>query len=120
MRRILTILSLAVGLSLIAAGCFGDDGGDDVSTVPSVDDQSVASDDGVDDCGQGKAWPDDPDFREAVCRPCKAMLDLIGGDADGIPAWSERLTVAVLSYEDDRAGAISELNAVTAEIQAAG
>lgn len=121
MRRNL-IPALVISMALLAGGCFGDDA-DDVSTAPAIgDDADIAVDsgDGVDDCGQGQAWPDDPDFREAVCRPFMAMLDLIGGDASGIPGWNERITGAILGYADDRAASMAELNAVTAEIQAAG
>ncbi|MDW3220015.1 MAG: hypothetical protein R8F63_15480 [Acidimicrobiales bacterium] len=131
MRRVARLLAVVAVFTLLATGCFGDDGGDasvgpsdtvdDDTTGPTVstDDGVVDSDDGVDDCGQGQAWPDDPDFREAVCRPFIAMLDLMGGDVSGVPEWSERISAAILGYADDRAGSLAELNAVTAEIEAA-
>lgn len=110
------MVAVTLVLVLAAAGC-GDDGAADAPPTTVAADTS--SGDGVDDCGQGQAWPDDPDFREAVCRPYAAILDLIGGDVSGVPAWTERITAAILSYDDDRDGAIRELDAVTAEIRAA-
>ncbi|GJM36765.1 MAG: hypothetical protein DHS20C19_01320 [Acidimicrobiales bacterium] len=130
MRRMTRLLATVAVFTVLATGCFGDDGGD-ATPGPSVADDATADDgvggdvgvvdpgDGVDDCGQGQAWPDDPDFREAVCRPFMAMLELMGGDVSGVPVWSERISAAILGYADDRAGSMAELNAVTAEIEAA-
>lgn len=129
MRRMSRLLATVAVFTLLATGCLGDDGGDATPGPSLVDDDATAADgaddgmadpgDGVDDCGQGQAWPDDPDFREAVCRPFMAMLELMGGDVSGVPAWSERISAAILGYADDRAGSMAELNAVTAEIEAA-
>ncbi|MEM7140198.1 MAG: hypothetical protein AAF548_04135 [Actinomycetota bacterium] len=124
MRRFVLTLSLMCAFALVATSCFGGDSDPAADPAPVPAENSAASiaddidsNDGVDDCGQGQAWPDDPDFREAVCRPYMAMLDLISGDASGIPAWQQRIQDAILSYDDDRDAAIAALNEVTAEIE---
>ncbi len=119
MRR--STISLFLALAVFAGGCFHDDPVATDPVVPVVDDSSVSVDgDGIDSCGQGQAFPDDPDFREAICEPMLAMVDLIGTDAEILPEWNTRITTAILGYADDRAASIAELNAVFAEIQAAG
>ena len=75
-------LAVVFALFMIIAACgSGDDpaaeGLPDSDPAPSVVDETAdatVDGDGVDTCGQGQAFPDDPDFREALCRP---MLSLI-------------------------------------------
>jgi len=117
-------------LILVAAACAGGDS--DVAAAPddsaaaTVDtDDSATGDDlastGDDeDCAQGQAFPDDPDFRQAVCRPLMAMTGLIGTDAVIDPEWGPRIGSATFNYSLDREAAMAELAAVLAEIQAAG
>ncbi len=64
------------------------------SADPEVVDDPTG--DGADECGQGQTFPDDPDFREAVCRSLLAMVDLIGTDAEIEPEWNTRSTTAIL------------------------
>lgn len=113
-----------LALSLLSTACFGSDSQDAATGTVTTDDTSTANDvpvdgDGEDDCGHGKAFPDDPDFREAICLPLMAMTDLIGTDATIDPEWGSRVSMAILNYAN-RAEAMSELSAVLAEIQAAG
>ncbi len=120
-RRLLIVLFT---LALAATACGGGDGGDVTATdadTATVDDTGTDTDsgDGVDDCGEGKAFPDDPDFREAICRPLMAMTDLIGTDATIDPEWGSRISMAMLNYAN-RDEAMAELAAVLAEIEAAG
>jgi hypothetical protein len=114
------ITAVLLSLALLASAC-GDDGSS-VTADSSVSDADVPGDssgDGVDECGQGQAFPDDPDFREAICRPLMAMLDLIGTDAEIDPEWNTRITGAILGYAD-RDTAMTQLAAVLADIEAAG
>lgn len=118
-RRLLLPL---LAISLLATACFGGDS-DDAATPDaslSADDAAPVDGDGEDDCGQGKAFPEDPDFREAICRPLMAMTGLIGTDATINPEWGPRIGAATLNYALDREAAMAELAAVLAEIQAAG
>ncbi|NCG36112.1 MAG: hypothetical protein GWP48_01110 [Actinobacteria bacterium] len=121
MIRRLTITMLAV--SLLAAACSSENSSDDVVPQPtvtaSVDDVVSIDGDGVDDCGQGGAFPDDPDFREAICLALMASLRLMGTDVAINPEWGTRLTAAMMNYAN-RDEAMAELAAVLAEIQAAG
>jgi len=128
------ITALLLSFALLASAC-GDDGSfgtatpgseaeaaDSLASETDVSDTGVLEDstgDGVDECGQGQAFPDDPDFREAICRPLMAMLDLIGTDAEIDPEWNSRITGAILGYAD-RDTAMAELAAVLADIEAAG
>lgn len=128
------ITAVLLSFALLASAC-----GDDVSSGTSTPDSGAEADDslvsdtgvsdtdvsddstgdGVDECGQGQAFPDDPDFREAICRPLLAMLDLIGTDAEIDPEWNTKITTAILGYAE-RDTAMAELTAVLAEIEAAG
>lgn len=121
-RRLLLPLFV---LSLLAAACSGGDSDDsvpdgaDADSAATSDDAAPADGDGTDDCGQGGAFPEDPDFREAICRPLMAMTGLIGTDATIDPEWGSRISMATLNYAN-RDEAMAELVAVLAEIQAAG
>ncbi len=123
MKRLAVVFALAT--TITACG-----GGDDPAAeslpdsdpAPSVVDETAdttVAGDGVDTCGQGQAFPDDPDFREAICRPMAAMVDLIGTDAEMDPTWSARIAEATMLYADDRSAAMAELQAILAEIEAA-
>ena len=119
-------------VSLLATACSGEnseDSNNDVVPQATVS-ASVDGDagdgvsgggdgDGADDCGQGGAFPDDPDFREAICFPLMAMARLIGTDVAINPEWGTRVTAAMMNYAN-RDEAMAELAAVLAEIQAAG
>ena len=115
-------------LALAASACFGGDEAADAA--PEASDEAAATGDdataatadagdGVDECGQGQAWPDDPDFREAVCFAFFQLTDLIGTEAGKDPQWSTRITDAMFLYVDDRDAALADLQAVTIEMQAA-
>ncbi len=127
MSKLLTVLALS--LLLFAAACGGEESSDEGVLDPSggaadaspsdADVSDGPSGDGVDDCGQGQAFPDDPDFREAICRPMMAMVRLIGTDVEIDPEWNSRVSMAILDYAD-REAAMAELAAVLAEIEAAG
>ena len=130
----LKLISLLLAVALLTAGCGGDDGdsvsgaasagsGDASNAVTDPDpgdspDSDDPTGDGVDDGGQGRAFPDDPDFREAICRPLMAMTELIGTDVEIDPEWGSRVSMAILDYAD-RDAAMAELAAVLAEIEAA-
>ena len=117
-RLLLPLLALA----LLAGACSSSDS-NDTATMDADDtsavDSTPADGEGVDECGQGKAFPDDPDFREAICRPLMAMTQLIGTDATIDPEWGSRISTATLNYAN-RDDAMAELSAVLAEIQSAG
>ena len=122
----LTVTMLAV--SLLATACSSENSNDDVvpqATVSaSVDDggdgvSGGGDGDGADDCGQGGAFPDDPDFREAICLALMASLRLMGTDVAINPEWGTRVTAAMMNYAN-RDETMAELAAVLAEIQAAG
>ncbi len=123
------ITAVLVSFGLLASACGGGSSSSDTAAdSANVEADSAAADteavedttgDGVDTCGQGQAFPDDPDFREAICRPLLAMVDLIGTDAEIDPEWNTRITTAILDYAN-RDAAMAELGAVLAEIQAAG
>jgi hypothetical protein len=110
-------------LSLLATACSG--GGSDNAVTPqvteqvSVEDVSSVDADGVDHCGQGGAFPDDPDFREAICLPVLAMTSILGSGVEMDPEWGSRVTAAILNYAN-RDDAMAELAAVLVEIRAAG
>jgi len=130
------VSAVLLSFALLASACGGDDssgtatfGSDTDVADSSASDAAVPGDstespdlgdgDGVDECGQGQAFPDDPDFREAICRPLMAMLDFIGTDAEIDIEWSGRISAAILDYAN-RDAAMAELAAVLAEIEAAG
>lgn len=104
------LLPLLLAFSLFGASC-GD------AADPSGDDVVVVDDSA--DCGQGQAFPDDPEFRIAICRPLMAMVGLIGTDAVIQPEWNTRITEAILGAIDDRAASMAALESVLAEIEAA-
>ena len=124
------ISAVLLSFALLASACGGDDSSGTATPDSETDvvdssasDAAVPADagdgDGVDTCGQGQAFPDDPDFREAICRPLMAMLDFIGTDAEIEVEWSGRISAAILDYAN-RDAAMAELAAVLAEIEAAG
>ena len=117
-----------LAVSLLATACSSENSNDDVvpqATVSaSVDDggdgvSGGGDGDGADDCGQGGAFPDDPDFREAICLALMASLRLMGTDVAINPEWGTRVTAAMMNYAN-RDETMAELAAVLAEIQAAG
>jgi hypothetical protein len=118
------LIFAVLAVSLLAPACSGGDSANgvapQVTESASTDDVAAVDGDGADDCGQGEAFPDDPDFREAVCLPLMASLRLIGTDIEIDPEWSTRVTAAILNYYANRDEAMAELAAVLAEIQAAG
>ena len=114
----LTVTMLVV--SLLATACSGENSEDSNNdVVPQATVSASVDGDGADDCGQGGAFPDDPDFREAICFPLMAMARLIGTDVAINPEWGTRVTAAMMNYAN-RDEAMAELAAVLAEIQAAG
>ena len=127
MPKLITVV--IVSFALLASACAGDNSSDSATPEPGIDslDSSVSdtaqsvdpTGDGVDECGQGQAFPDDPDFGEAICRPLLAMIDLIGTDTETDPEWNTRITTAILGYVD-RDSAMAELAVVLTEIEAAG
>ncbi|MFT5202522.1 MAG: hypothetical protein ACI9C1_001914 [Candidatus Aldehydirespiratoraceae bacterium] len=102
------LLPLLLVFALFGASCSDD--ADPSGDVVVVD---------PDDCGQGQAFPDDPEFRIAICRPFFAMVELIGTDAVIQPEWTTRITEAILGARDDRAASMAALESVLAEIEAA-
>ena len=120
-------LAFCCTITLVLSACSGGDA--DTPDAPgSTDTQSDDGTDsdtggdaptGDDSCGQGQAFPDDPEFREALCRAVYVTFDVIGTDAEIDPDWSFRITEATLLYVDDRDAALAELEALRAEVAAA-
>ena len=124
-RRCVPAIALVV-IFAAACGGSGDSAGDpvgaDASSIPSGSGGDAGLPDvgdGVDDCGEGGAFPDDPDFREMLCEVQSAQLDVLatGGTMD--PSWVSRTSEAVLLYADDRDQAISDLQELLGEMQGA-
>lgn len=120
-------LAFCCTISLVFSACSGGDAdpSDSPGATDTQSDDGNGSDTGVDattgddSCGQGQSFPDDPEFREALCRAVYVTLDLIGTDVEIDPEWSVRIMEATLLYNDDRAAALADLEALRAEVAAA-
>lgn len=111
--RRLVVLALVLGASL-GAGC-----ADDGDAGPDADGSDAAAVDDEGACTQGRAWPDDADFRVAVCESYAALDAFAGDEVSDVREWTRRITDAIIAYPDDRGAALAELEAVTAAIDAA-
>ncbi|MCB0993656.1 MAG: hypothetical protein KDB21_01100 [Acidimicrobiales bacterium] len=127
MRRLLTPISIAL-LALLLAACGSADTTSDAAseaapTELGFDADADADTDAADDvdleCAQGQAFPDDPEFREAMCLTMDASVDVLrrGGEAD--PSWAQRIGEAVLVYATDRDAALDQLAELRTEMDAA-
>ena len=135
MRRLLTPISIAL-LALLLAACGSADTSSDAASEAAPTELGFDADtDGTDDgdatddtdaaddvdleCAQGQAFPDDPEFREAMCLTMDASVDVLrrGGEAD--PSWAQRIGEAVLVYATDRDAALDQLAELRTEMDAA-
>jgi hypothetical protein len=68
---------------------------------------------------EGGAFPDDTEFREALCAVEWAQVDVLrsGGEVD--PDWGVRAGEAIVGYADDRDQALADLIQLRADIEAA-
>ena len=119
-----SLISLLLALALVGTACLG--GGDAESTpddaeptaaVLAFDDDATAP--GEDRPCDGGAFPDDEEFKQALCNVQWAQVDIlrVGGEFDD--SWITRQAEATLLYATDRAAALAALAELEAEMLAA-
>jgi len=114
--KALRIIIFGLATSLIATSCLGGSG--DTSPPPG-DTVAIWGTAQIDGPCDGGAFPNDAEFRQMVCDVQNAELGLMGTGGEFDPAWGPRISQAIINYSNDRAGAMSDLQTVAAEINAA-
>lgn len=144
-----SLISLLLALALIGTACLGGDdaestpddaeptaavlafddadsasaSGDTMADDDTAADTGTATDDtvatGEDRPCDGGAFPDDAEFKQALCNVQWAQTDILrtGGEFD--ESWIARQSEAMLLYATDRAGALVALAELEAEMLAA-
>jgi len=104
--KIRGILIIAMAMTLLASACSSGS-----TPAPSSTNDSAQC--------NGGAFPDDAEFRQLICDVQGAELNVMGANGELDIAWGSRLTGALSKYSTDRAAAVSELQDLRHEIDAA-
>jgi len=116
--------TLVIAIVMLTSACFGGSG--DSSTDPSPAPASTQPDTGIgegtgaDAQCNGGAFPNDPEFRQLLCDAQNAQLDVMRAGGEFDDSWISRQSDAILKQATDRAAAVAEMEALIAEMRAAG